>query len=164
MPTVVRSRSGRPASRIAAAAPVTDLSQLLGPPDEGDPGVAQVEQMLSGEATAEDVVDVDRAGAAFVTAAVDHDDGGPPGDQAGHTGFGPVDGSDEHPLHAQLLEAVQVGRLPLDALVGVADEQRQPGLFDHLLHAPGHVGEERVGRVEHDVGDDVALTRPQLPR
>ena len=72
-------------------------------------------------------------------------------------------GGHEHASHPMVEQQLDVLGLPCRIAVAVADEQREAVRSDDVLDTPGDVGEERVGGVEHHVGDRAAQPGPQLP-
>ena len=118
-------------------------------------------QMGHGERAAFDVVDADAAPAG-AGAAVDEDDRDVLAQEHVERRRVLVDRRDQHAAHALLQEQLEVVALPRFVAVAVADEDGDVVGAGHLLDPLGHVGEERVGGVEHHVGDRAAPPEPQL--
>ena len=78
-----------------------------------------------------------------------------------HGGRG-VDRGEQDALHPLLHQRGEVGLLALGAVVAVADDHGHVRDLGGDLDALGDVGEERVGGVEHHVGDRPAGPHPQL--
>ena len=73
-----------------------------------------------------------------------------------------VDRGDEDAFDPLLAEPVEIGLLPIGTLVAVAQEESQGLPLGDVLDPCGDIGEERVGGVEHDVGQRPALAGTQL--
>ncbi len=123
--------------------------------------MALLAQMGDGEFAAFHVVDADAAPRRVGT-AVDEDDGHAAAGMDGELRRLLGDGGDQDAAHPLFEEEVEVVRLTRRIAVAVADVQRHAGRAGDLLDALGHVGEERVRRIEDDVGDGAAVSRPQL--
>ena len=155
-----------PAARrgLGTLEPVADLADRLRPADERDPLVAAVEEVLDREAATEHVVDGDRAERHVPRRTVHDHHGRAATSHAGQVlGLG-VEGRDEDALDALLDEVVEVRHLAVGPVAAVAHVEREVTLLGRLLDPGGDVGEERVGRVEHHVGQRPAASRPQVPR
>ena len=154
----------RATARAPACVPVRDLRDRVGPPDETDAPMAAVEQVLHCELATLDVVDAD--GAPLATVVVEHtieqDDRDALAPELEQLRARRVGGSDEQPADAKLGEVSQILVLARRVLIGVAEKQRESFLADCMLDPAGDIGEERVARVEQNVGHDRTATSLQL--
>ena len=142
---------------------VADLTQLHRPSDVRESSMSQVQQVIDRHPAAQLVVDGHAAPGRVVARAVDdHQRRAALPRLVEHRGPR-VHRRDEDAEDAPLLEPAQVGQLPLRSLVAVAEEERNASDLGRGLHPGRDIGEERVGRVEHDVADGVAPAGLQLP-
>ena len=126
--------------------------------------MARGQQVRDREVAAEHVVDRDRALAAGRRPAVDEHHGGAPPLQPGQPRARAGHRRDQHALHPVRFEQPQEALLLALLVIAVAQDDRQPGLAGLVLHPACHVGEERVGHVEHDKPDRPAVPGAQLAR
>jgi hypothetical protein len=143
--------------------PLGDLPDRHRTADEGDPPVSPFHEVRRGEPAAEHVVDRHRAAARLAGAAVDQHDRDAALDEAVEPGMGAVGHrGDEQPLYPLLLQHVEVALLAGGVLTAVAHDEHAAGGLDHALGTAHHVGEERVGHVEHHDGDGAAAPGAEL--
>ncbi len=161
-----RQRFGRtPEGRQRPARPLEAIGNLHGlhrTTDERDALMALLAQMGDGEFATFHVVDADAAPRRVGT-AVDEDDRHAAARMDGELRRLLGDGGDQDAAHTLFEEEIEVVRFTCWISVAVADVQRHAGRAGDLFDALGHVGEEGVRRIEHDVGDGAAVSRPQLP-
>ena len=129
--------------------------------DERDPLVALFAQVGHGELATLDVVDTDTAPRG-IGAAVDEDDRHPAAGVNRELGRLLPNRGDQDAAHPLFEQQIEIVRLACDVAIAVADVERHAGGPGDLLDALGHIGEERVRRVEDDVGDGPAVPRTQL--
>jgi hypothetical protein len=113
------------------------------------------------EVTAQHVVDRDRTQARPGAAVDQHHGGAARGERLDVRSVG-VDRGEQHTFHPLLFEQVEVEGLAPAVLGAVAQVHGKAGGVGRALHPPRDVGEERVGPVEHDVGEGAAAAAAQL--
>ena len=123
--------------------------------------MALLAQVRDSEVAAFDIVDTDAAPSSAGLAVDEHDRQPTPGEDIELRRL-LLHRRDQHPPHPLLEQQVEVVRLPERVPVAVAQVQRDSGAAGDLLDASGHVGEEGVRRIEHDIGDRSAEPGPQL--
>jgi hypothetical protein len=118
--------------------------------------------VLDREPAAGHVVDGDRGEARVVGLPIDEHRGRPAVAESGEAVEVVAERGDEDTGDALLLEEVEVGALAVEALVAVAEQDRQSFGVGAVLGTAGDVGEERVADVEHDEADAAAPTGAEL--
>ena len=155
---------GEPACRDCPAAPLEAIDHLHRghrTTDERDPLVSLLAEVGDGQHAAFDIVDSDAAPARSA-GAIDEDHRDPLPQHHVQRRRVLIDRRDQNAADALLLQQVQVFTLPARVAVAVADEHGHPVSPGDLLDPLRHIGEERVGGVEHHVRDRPAAAGSQL--
>ena len=129
--------------------------------DEADPAVAELQQMLGGDAARRALVDPDRRHRQRLGGPVHEDEPGALIEELGVMRMLPADIRDlraheDHPLHPPLEEHVDVVDLPHRRPGRVADDRRETGCGRTRLHRLGKGGEHRVAELGHQEADRAA--------
>ena len=161
--TTVRSEAGRPAAAQALRAPcepVADLAERHRAADEGDPLVATVDEMLDREPAAEQVVDGHGAERRVVAGPVDDDQRRAvvAGSSSSVCDSGST-GVTRMPWTRCCWSRCRCACSRSLALAAGAQHEGEVDRLGRGLHALGDIGEERVARVEHHVGERAAGAR-----
>ncbi len=158
------AQSGRtqgPAHAVAAVVALTDRQRAA---DERERLVSGGDQVVGRQLPAGHVVDGDRAQVGAFAAAVEQHDGHAAAAQRVDRQRGFVRGRDQHAAYALLLEHLQIRLLLRHRVVRIAQDHDRAGVAGHVLDPARHVGEERVGDVEHDQTERVGAPGAQRPR
>ena len=143
-------------------APIPDLLDVARSADDGDPAVAEPDQVGDGQPAALDVVHRDRTAVEVVPGSVDDHHRDPaPVQQAQIFGHLPDRGQQDaaNPL---LLEQLEMGAFPLGSTGTVAELHGVATTVHDVLGAGHHVSEEGVGHVHHHHPNRGAHPGPQL--
>ena len=148
--------------RLAVAGKATGhRRQCLVAAQDGDAGVAAVEQIACRCIACPHVVGLYGRSPRLRRAAVDKDGRDVMVLEFGIDGQVGAGGRDEHAVDATLEQQVQVVGFLLGLLVGAADDQAAPLLPEQILHAADDTGEKGVEHVGHDDAHGVGAPRGQ---
>src|ERR1051326_4975032 len=126
--------------------------------------VAQIDQMLSGELSAFDVVDCDAAPISpWATAVEQHERCAAVAELLLKLGCMPSRRSDQDSCDSLFFEKAQVLILKRAVAAGAAENHDVVDLVRSFLHTPSHLGKERIIDVQHNQSDRGTVHASKLP-